>query len=338
MVRRRATRVGPPTYCLNAHMWYRAFWIAARLTAVAAVIFLPTPSSGQTPVPAGAIAAPTEDDILRFKMPTVTVTAQKEPEDRQKVPVSVTAVTRETIEAAGIRLVSEAAILSPNTIFTEWTRAQVEQRAVPWHRLEPEQSRRHDLSRWRAAAERELVEHRAARRRADRVRARAAERAVRPQHARRPGQRHQQPSVDGGWTGSLAVPFANHGAWSVRGGVSGPVVKDKARRRRLRRAGQPRRLHRQRRHRPRHRSRSAFSVKGQVLWVPDAQLGSARHRDRRARPRRRLRPPRRGGAARQPVPRRARFRGLDRSRHRRHDHPGAPRPAVRSSSRARPAS
>ncbi len=37
------------------------------------------------------------------------------------MPVSVTAVTRETIDAAGIRLVSEAAILAPNTMFTEWT-------------------------------------------------------------------------------------------------------------------------------------------------------------------------------------------------------------------------
>src|SRR5207237_5950256 len=30
-----------------------------------------------------------------------------------------------------------------------------------------------------------------------------------------------------GWTGSLALPFANFRAWTVRGGVSGPVVKDR---------------------------------------------------------------------------------------------------------------
>jgi hypothetical protein len=30
-------------------------------------------------------------------------------------------VTRETIDRAGIRLVSEAAIFAPNVVFTEWT-------------------------------------------------------------------------------------------------------------------------------------------------------------------------------------------------------------------------
>jgi iron complex outermembrane receptor protein len=51
----------------------------------------------------------------------VTVTAQKEPEDIQQAPVSVTAVTAETIDEAGIQSVSEAGQLSPNTFFTEFT-------------------------------------------------------------------------------------------------------------------------------------------------------------------------------------------------------------------------
>ncbi len=102
-------------------MFVRTFSVVARLAVVAAAVAIPGPALGQTPAPAGAVSTPTEDDTLRFKMPTVTVTAQKEPEDRQKVPVSVTAVTRETIDAAGIRLVSEAAIMAPNTVFTEWT-------------------------------------------------------------------------------------------------------------------------------------------------------------------------------------------------------------------------
>lgn len=29
------------------------------------------------------------------------------------------------------------------------------------------------------------------------------------------------------WTGALSVPFGNHGSWAVRGGASGPLVKDK---------------------------------------------------------------------------------------------------------------
>ena len=67
-------------------------------------------------------AASSEDDpALRFQVPTVTVTAQKEPEDKQKIPVSVTAVSQDTIENAGIHIVSDAAIYAPNTFFTEWT-------------------------------------------------------------------------------------------------------------------------------------------------------------------------------------------------------------------------
>ena len=58
-------------------------------------------------------------------LPTVIVTAQKEPADVRAVPVSVTAVTSETIANAGIRIVSDAALLAPNTVFTEFTARKV---------------------------------------------------------------------------------------------------------------------------------------------------------------------------------------------------------------------
>src|SRR5262249_48016309 len=28
------------------------------------------------------------------------------------------------------------------------------------------------------------------------------------------------------WTGALSVPFGNYGAWGVRGGIAGPLIKD----------------------------------------------------------------------------------------------------------------
>ena len=208
-------------------MSYRAFWIAAHLTAVAAVIFLPTPSSGQTPVPAGAIAAPTEDDILRFKMPTVTVTAQKEPEDRQKVPVSVTAVTRETIDAAGIRLVSEAAILSPNTIFTESTARKLSSARVRGIGSSPNNpavtTYLDGVPQLNAnSSSVELLD-------VDRIEfVRGPQSALFGRNALGGliNVVSSRPSM-AGWTGSLALPFANYGAWTVRGGVSGPVLKDR---------------------------------------------------------------------------------------------------------------
>jgi iron complex outermembrane receptor protein len=58
---------------------------------------------------------------IRFRLPTVTVTAQKEPEDIQETPVSVTAVTSNTLDEAGVQSVSQAGQFVPNTFFNEFT-------------------------------------------------------------------------------------------------------------------------------------------------------------------------------------------------------------------------
>src|SRR5262245_4259958 len=78
-------------------------------------------AAGQTPAPTPASPPPQDDPLLRVGLPPVSVVAQKEPEDIQRLPVSVTAVTKEMIERAGIRIVSDAALFSPNTSFTEFT-------------------------------------------------------------------------------------------------------------------------------------------------------------------------------------------------------------------------
>jgi iron complex outermembrane receptor protein len=72
---------------------------------------------------AGAQSAPaqTPAEQPRVTLPPVIVTAQKEPTDVRDVPGSVTAVTRETLTAANVRIVSDAALFSPNTFFTEFT-------------------------------------------------------------------------------------------------------------------------------------------------------------------------------------------------------------------------
>jgi iron complex outermembrane recepter protein len=250
-------------------MLYRAFSIVARLAAAAAVTLVPTPSSGQTPVPAGAIATPTEDDTLRFKMPTVTVTAQKEPEDRQKVPVSVTAVTRETIDAAGIRLVSEAAILSPNTIFTEGTARKLSNARIRGIGSSPNNpaitTYVDGVPQLNAnSSSLELLDiHQI-----EFVRGPQSALFGRNTLGGVVTVASSRPSM-AQWTGSLALPFANHGAWTIRGGVSGPVQKDRLAVgfsvAQVSRDGftvndvTGNDLD----------SRSAFSVKGQVLWTPD---------------------------------------------------------------------
>ncbi len=81
-----------------------------RCVFLAAGLLVPAALWAQTPGQAGP-----------FQLPTVIVTAQKEPADPQTLPVSVTAVSRETLANAGITVVREAAIYSPNTQFTDFT-------------------------------------------------------------------------------------------------------------------------------------------------------------------------------------------------------------------------
>jgi iron complex outermembrane recepter protein len=54
-------------------------------------------------------------------LPQIEVTAQKEPEDPRNLPVSVTAVTKDTLAADGLERVSEAGWFAPNTYFNEFT-------------------------------------------------------------------------------------------------------------------------------------------------------------------------------------------------------------------------
>jgi iron complex outermembrane receptor protein len=86
------------------------------LTAARAGAQNPTSASPPPAAPAQGGGTP-----VRVQLPDVTVTAEKEPEDPQDVPISVTAVTKETLEGDGVRTVSEAAIYAPNTFFNEFT-------------------------------------------------------------------------------------------------------------------------------------------------------------------------------------------------------------------------
>jgi iron complex outermembrane receptor protein len=81
------------------------------LAAVAAVVLV-------LPAAAFAQAAPQQP---RITVPTVLVTAQKEPVDGQRLPVSVTAVSKETIQNAGIQIISDAAMYAPNVFYTEFS-------------------------------------------------------------------------------------------------------------------------------------------------------------------------------------------------------------------------
>ena len=63
----------------------------------------------------------TQQAPIRVPGSNVTVTAAKEPADPATLPVAVTAVTEGLLKSAGITFVSDAAMFSPNTHFTEFT-------------------------------------------------------------------------------------------------------------------------------------------------------------------------------------------------------------------------
>lgn len=199
--------------------WSRPAWRVKRIVSVgAAVLLAPLPLMAQGGAPAAA-----DDQTVRIKLPVVTVTAQKEPEDQQKLPVSVTAVTKETIDAAGLQVVSDAAIYAPNTHFTEFTTRKLSNarfRGIGSSPANPgittyfdgvpqlnANSSNIDLL---GVGQIELV--------------RGPQSALFGRNALGGvvNVSSARPSTTA-WTGSAMVPFGNFSNWSVRGDASGPL-------------------------------------------------------------------------------------------------------------------
>src|SRR5262245_13832232 len=66
-------------------------------------------------------AAGTAAAQVKVTQPPVIVTANKEPADKEKLPVSVTAVDKENLEKAGVVTPSDAGVYAPNVFFNEFT-------------------------------------------------------------------------------------------------------------------------------------------------------------------------------------------------------------------------
>jgi iron complex outermembrane receptor protein len=177
------------------------------------------------PVAAGA-QQPAQDDegVVRLRVPTITVTAEKEPEDAQKAPVSVTAVTRETIEASGVRTVSDAADYAPNTYFHEFGARKLSNprvRGVGAGPLNPGVTTYVDgvpqLTANTSSTELADVE------RIEFVRGPQSALYGRNSLGGVINIVSTRPSVTG-WSGSALAPFGNFGTADVRASVSGPAA------------------------------------------------------------------------------------------------------------------
>lgn len=156
-------------------------------------------------------------------LPTVIVTAQKEPVDVKEVPASVTVVTADTIADAGIRIVSDAAILAPNTVFTEFTARKLSNprfRGLGSSPANPAITTYIDgvpqLNSNSSSIE--LLD-------VDQIE------FVRGPQSSLFGRNtlggivniRSAPPATSNWTGSLAAPFGDYGSKEVRGRVSGPL-------------------------------------------------------------------------------------------------------------------
>ena len=70
-------------------------------------------------IPALASAQSTPPPVVTH--PTVTVTAQKEPADPQRLPVSLTVVPLESLWNGGLTTIGELSLHAPNTYFSDFT-------------------------------------------------------------------------------------------------------------------------------------------------------------------------------------------------------------------------
>lgn len=158
-------------------------------------------------------------------LPTVTVTAQKEPADAQKLPVSVTAVPSEWLRAANVTFVSDAALFAPNTVFTEFTARKLSNarvRGVGSSPANPAITTYIDgVPQLNANAS--SVEFAAI----DQVEfVRGPQSALFGRNALGGviNIASERPSLSR-WNGTITTPFGNYGSREVRGSVSGPVTR-----------------------------------------------------------------------------------------------------------------
>src|SRR5262245_4784887 len=164
---------------------------------------------------------------IRFTLPPVTVTAQKEPADPQTLPVSVTAVLQGTLEDAAVRSVSEAAGYAPNTYFNEFTARKLSNarfRGVGAGPTNPGVASYIDgvpqLNANSSSIELVDVEQ------IEFVRGPQSALFGRNALGGIINITSARPSLKT-WTGNVLGPFGNYHAGDVRGSLSGPIVTDK---------------------------------------------------------------------------------------------------------------
>ena len=134
-----------------------------------ALLLSAAPAVAQTSGISQAAQAPqtSQQPVGPIVLPTVIVTAQKEPADAQRLPVSLTAIAGRTLLDAGITFVSDAAIYAPNTFFSELTARKISNANFRGIGSSPANPGITTYYRRRSTAQHQHVEPRPRRRRSD---------------------------------------------------------------------------------------------------------------------------------------------------------------------------
>ena len=166
-------------------------------------------------------AQATIDDVVR--LPPITVNVYKEAEDGQTLPVSVTAVPERILRASGAEIVSDAAILAPNTFFSEFSARKLSNarfRGIGASPANPAVTTYIDnVPQLNAnSSSIGLID-------IDQVEfVRGAQSALfgRNTMGGVVSVTSKKPSLSK-WTGGITVPMANHSEWDARAHASGPI-------------------------------------------------------------------------------------------------------------------
>jgi iron complex outermembrane receptor protein len=169
------------------------------------------------PVAAVAQSAPS------VTLPTVTVTAQKEPADQQTLPVSVSTIPADWLRLSRITWITDAVVFAPNAIVTEFTARKLSNarvRGIGASPANPSVTTYLDgvpvLNANASSIEFTGVEQ------VEVVRGPQSALFGRNALGGVININSQRPSLSG-VRGEVAAPFGNYGSWEVRGAVSAPL-------------------------------------------------------------------------------------------------------------------
>src|SRR5262245_35608021 len=96
--------------CIMTRMYLNRARSLILLSALGGSLVTPSAVLGQSAQPAAQVT-----------LPTVTVTAQKEPADAQTLPISLTPVLLDPLWNGGMTTIGDASIYAPNTFFTDFS-------------------------------------------------------------------------------------------------------------------------------------------------------------------------------------------------------------------------